>query len=445
MLVTRNHMPKGISYKGNLHEVYFKFIYDLTYSKDKVMVYERNIFKEFLRVISDAKDFILIDVFLFNSYKNKGDFPNYTEDLTAALINKKKENKDIRIVLITDEINIFYGAYQPKHFQDLKANNIEVIITDFDMIPDSNILYSFLWRLLRINKLGVEGRGWITNILSKDPEKLTLRTYLRMFNFKANHRKVLITENEGLVTSFNPHDTSGNHSNIGFLVKGKILEDLVQSENAILQYSNIKPIDYISPITYKNNIRAMVITEGKIWTELLEEIKASRKGDSIKITLFYLAENKLINELIAASKRGVKIHMILDYNRDAFGLKKVGIPNRPVAHKLSQLSDIRIKWYKTHGEQFHNKMIIFERDEKVIIIGGSCNFTRRNLKDYNLESNLKVVLPAHNIEAKKILDYFNRIWDNEAGEYTIDYKAEKRILLRTIGYYIQEWTGLGSF
>lgn len=160
--------------------------------------------------------------------------------------------------------------------------------------------------------------------------------------------------------------------------------------------------------------------------------------------MFYLAENSVIKELIAASNRGVEIKLILDYNRDAFGLKKVGIPNRPVAKKLKESSDIQIKWYNTHGEQFHSKMTIFQRKDEVILIGGSCNLTRRNLKDYNLETNLKVILSKEDLESQKVLNYFQRIWNNEDAEYTLDFKMED-LGLRTIGYYIQEWTGLSSF
>ncbi len=46
-----------------------------------------------------------------------------------------------------------------------------------------------------------------------------------MLNFKANHRKILITENEALITSANVHDASAYHSNIAFVVSGEIIAD----------------------------------------------------------------------------------------------------------------------------------------------------------------------------------------------------------------------------
>lgn len=444
ILKTRKSMPSGISYKGALRESCFSFIYDLTYMKDGEMVYERRIFREILRIISQAEELILLDFFLFNSYNNDGSFPNYCEELTKALLNKKKDNRDIRIILITDEINTFYGYYKTQHLEDLKDGGIEVIVTDLDMVADSNPFYSFFWRLLGINRLGVEGRGWLTNVLSKSSPKVTIRAYLRMLNFKANHRKVLVSEKEALVTSFNPHDMSGKHSNIGFLVKGQIIRDLLESENAILEYMTGKGALIQSKIPSVNNSMAMVITEGKIMEELLREIRASKSGDRICMVMFYLAENSVIEELIAASNRGVEIKLILDYSRDAFGLKKVGIPNRPVARKLKENSPIEIKWYNTHGEQFHSKMTVFQREDRLILIGGSCNLTRRNLKDFNFETNLKIILPKEDPESHKVVNYFKRIWENEDAEYSLDYKVEA-LGLRTLGYYIQEWTGLSSF
>ncbi len=444
ILRTRKHIPLGISYKGRNLDTFFNFIYDLTYIKDGKMIYERNIFNEILRIISEAEELVLIDMFLYNSFNNYGDFPKLADGLTTALIRKKKENRDIRIILISDEINIFYGYYKSEHFELLKSHNIEVIVTDMDMIADSNPFYSFFWRIFGINRLGVRGRGWVRNILSSSSPKVTIRSYLKMFNFKANHRKVVLSEKEGLVTSFNPHDTSGNHSNIAFTVKGEIIEDLLESENEIVKYMTGESISLSDIRAMDNDAKAMVITEGKIMDELLKEIRAVNSGDKISIAMFYLAEDRIINELIAASKRGVYIRLILDYNKDAFGLTKVGIPNRPVANKIKNNSDIEIRWYNTHGEQFHSKLSIFERDAQVILIGGSCNLTRRNLRDFNFETDLKVMMSSEHEESRKVLDYFNRIWNNEDAEYTLEYKKEK-MFLRTIGYYIQEWTGISSF
>lgn len=265
---------------------------------------------------------------------------------------------------------------------------------------------------------------------------------------KANHRKVVITENEGLVSSLNVHDASSNHSNIAFSVKGEIMNDLLETENAIVQFSDGETFDFKANPSEKGEIKTQILTEGKIKEELMKEIKNTDKNDEIQMAMFYLADVQIIEELIRASNRGVAIKLILDPNKDAFGMEKSGIPNRPVASKLIEDSKgkIKVRWYNTHGEQFHTKMTNIIKKDQSILIGGSANLTRRNIGDYNLETNLKLIMPQDEAEAIKAQNYFQRIWENEKIDYTLDYEAyADDSLIKKIIYIIQEKTGLSSF
>lgn len=74
--------------------------------------------------------------------------------------------------------------------------------------------------------------------------KLTLRSYLHALNYKANHRKILVTDageaqNEliTLITSANPHDGSSKHSNNGFQIQGNIGWGVIDSEQAVANMS----------------------------------------------------------------------------------------------------------------------------------------------------------------------------------------------------------------
>lgn len=459
-------VPPGTSKAGPLRDADFEFIYDLSYQKDGEMVYERQIFDRVLNMISQAREFIVVDMFLFNdAYDRKNSFPPLSDGLTQALVRQKQAYPDLQIVFITDEINTFYGAYPSKQLETLKDNGIQVIITDLIQIRDSNPFYSGIWRLLRLNSLGAAGKGWLPNAFSPDSPKVTLRAYLRMLNFKANHRKVLITEKQALVTSFNPHDSSGNHSNIAFVVEGDVLKDLVESEEAVAVFSGSKPFSFGSfgsesetetktatatetKTDLGRGAKVQLLTEGKIRDALVEEIRGTQAGDRIHMAMFYLGQHDIVRELIKAGNRGVEIKLILDANKDAFGLEKNGVPNRPVAAKLVKDSsgNIKIRWYSTHGEQFHSKLTIFSKNDHTILIGGSANLTRRNIDDYNLETNLRVVLPASHPEAEKAEAYFQRIWANEGAQYTLDYASyEDTSLLKRVLYEIQETAGLSSF
>jgi hypothetical protein len=72
------------------------------------------------------------------------------------------------------------------------------------------------------------------------------------------------------------------------------------------------------------------------------------------------------------------------------------IPNRQVARELVTSSDgrIQVRWYDTHGEQFHTKLVMVKTADSVVVMGGSANLTRRNIEDYNLEADLRFILPG---------------------------------------------------
>ncbi|MTI55761.1 phospholipase D family protein [Geosporobacter ferrireducens] len=446
-----SQIPVGTSYEGDLHQVSdISFLYDLTYEKGGEILQEQTIFQEQLKLIEAAETFIVADLFLFNDdYDRKDQFPDLSGQLTQALITQKKKNPGLQVVFITDEINNFYGAYESKQIQALKENDIEVVITDTTKMRNSNPLYSGIWKAL-LQWFGTEGKGWVRNPFSPDSPKVTLRAYLKLLNFKANHRKVLITEDAAIVTSANPHDASGNHSNIGFRVEGSILKDLIQSERAVAQFSGSDFPELIvnTKAEVVGDTQAAVITEGKIRKHILHAINHAQPGEQISIGMFYLSERKIIDALIKASNRGAEIRIILDANKDAFGIEKNGIPNRQAAMELVKKSQekIQVRWYNTHGEQYHAKMMMVEKRNEVIIIGGSANFTGRNIGDYNLETNLKIETTTDSTLAREIRAYYDRLWKNEEGQYTVDFSeyAEDKFF-KNVVYRFQEWSGLSTF
>lgn len=448
--------PNGTSYEGpERNDSNIQFLYDLTYQKDGESIQEQEIFHQQLQIIEEAEDFIILDMFLFNDDYNRDtdvEYPNLSEQLTEKLIEKKKAIPTIKILFITDEINNFYGVYTSESIQKLKDHQIDVVITNLEKLRDSNPVYSGIWRSA-FRWFGTSGTGWLPNPFSPDSPKVTLRGYLKLINFKANHRKVIVSEKSAILTSMNPHDASGHHSNIGFKMEGGILKDIIEAELEVAKFSgyeevdDFKPFD-IKPIDEPDATTMKLITEGKIRDALIEEIRDTEENHEIMLSMFYLSHRGIIKELIAAAERGVEIKLVLDPNKDAFGMKKNGIPNRQVAHEIQKktgMSDI-IRWYDTHGEQFHTKMIIIRKEDQSIIIGGSANFTRRNIDQLNLESNIFIETEKDSPLDQEISEYFQRIWTNKEGHYTIDYEAyEDTSIIKTMIYRFQEWSGLSSF
>ncbi len=447
-------LPQGISYEGKVHYIQdddVKFLSDLTYeSFDGKMTSEQQIFSEVFNMIKEAKEFIIIDMFLFNSYTDeKRSFPNLSGHLTELLIQQKKQYPKLKVIFITDPINNGYYSYEEKHLTQLKENGIEVVLTNLSRLRDSNKAYSAVWRLL-FKHFGQSGTGWLPNPFAKEAPPITLRSYLALFNVKSNHRKTIITEHNALVTSANPHNESGFASNIGFKVSGGIIVDIIETEQAVLNYSDgTAQLD----VPQKNNdnygkVAIQYLTEGKILKHIIAEIEKTEKNDTIWSGMFYIANRDVIDALHRATDREVKVDLILDPNKVAFGNQKTGLPNIPVASELVKNNDkLAIRWYHTGSEQYHTKLLYIKKDQESVVIGGSANYTTRNLNDLNLENNIKIKSENDQKVIQDVDNYFLRLWNNEDGIFTVPYEKNEDALtpVLKLTYWVQKLSGLTTY
>ncbi len=455
-------VPAGLSFEGEEHVASnVEFLYDLTYLKEGEKTSEQVIFDHILKTIDDAEQYIILDMFLFNDdYDKTAQYPSLTERLSKALVNKQKENRDLKITFITDDINTFYDSYSTRYIDQMINSGVNIVFTDLDQLRDSNPTYSGFYRAF-ISWIGDFEKGWLPNPFSQDSPKVKLKSYANLLNFKANHRKLIATEKQALITSANPHDASGYHSNIAFIVKGNIIEDIITSEKNVALMSgemieqNHIPVMASGEIENKDaagtdqeNAKVSFLTEGKIKKHILQVVNETKQGDEIYLGMFYLSDREFIEALLDAVNRDVSIQIVLDPNKDAFGMEKNGIPNRPVANELIAKSHnkVKLKWYDTHGEQYHTKLLFVKKQEESVIIGGSSNFTRRNIGDFNLEADVKIIANNNHSIVKEVESYFERIWENIDGHYTIEYEKYKDdSKIKYWMYRFQEWSGLSTF
>ncbi|MEN1760621.1 phospholipase D family protein [Anoxynatronum sibiricum] len=450
-------LAPSLSYEGPLQPVSdLTFLADLSWIHGGEIQHEQVIFEEMITLVANATDFIVADFFLFNDVYDRSvnSYPDLTRQLTDALIARKKAVPELQVVLITDEINNFYGSYEAHHLTRLQEGGIDVVVTDPTVMGNSNPLYTGIWNTL-ITHFGSGDFGLLPNPFGTDAPRVTLRSYLRLANFKANHRKVLITEEAALVMSANPHDASALHSNMAFRFSGPLAADLLETEREVAvlsgydssRFPTLPQVDFIATETHSDT-QARVLTEGKIREHLLAEINETTAGDSIWMGQFYIGDRLVSAALLEAAQRGVTIRLILDPNRDAFGIEKSGIPNRPAASELVEASQgaIEIRWYNTQGEQYHTKLTLIHRSEKSVLFGGSANLTKRNLGDNNLETMIKVETPRNGELSTTVTDYFRRLWGNRGGQYTLPYEAfEDSRVWRQWLYRFQEWSGFSTF
>lgn len=445
------------------------FLHDLTYrTASGERRSEQQIFDAVLRQIDNAQHFILLDYFLFNDYRGNSRNGNQTapaaqrslsRELADHLLARKRAVPTLQVLFITDPINSVYGGAASVLLAELQRAGIEVVYTDLKVLRDSNPAYSALWRGLLQWWGNSAEHGWLPDPFDSSAPRVSLRSWLYLLNFKANHRKVIVSDRadgawQALVASANPHDASSANSNVALQLTGELAESIVDSEVDIAGFSGWQkqlsaPLQTLvgAPLA---DTRGYYLTEGGVIDRSLAAIRMTQAGDQIQLAMFYLSHRDLIDALQQAAERGVEVRLILDPNKDAFGIHKDGVPNRPVANELVREGKgrITVRWYRTDGEQFHTKLLSVQHQGRLFVTLGSANFTRRNLDDYNLEANVALNLPTDSALARQFADYFARIWTGDEGspEYTVPFAVyQDESWLRYWRYRSMEATGLSTF
>lgn len=412
---------------------------------------EQEVFDAIFDLIDGARELIVIDMFLFNDFQ--GPEPEthrlLSSELTSALMAQKLAYPEIQIVVITDPLNTLYGGLESEYFQSLREADIKVVETNLTRLRDSNPTYSWFWRLF-IQHFGNSPGGFFPNPLGEC--KVTARSYFEMANFKANHRKTVIADTQdgyaGLVTSANPHDGSSAHRNIAIRFSGNAAIDLLKTENAALKMSGQEPISLPPSMpSQKKDLSIQILTERAIKASVLEHLNTTGTDDQIDLMMFYLSDKDIIDALVAAKNRGANVRILLDPNKDAFGHEKNGIPNRPVASILHD-QGLNIRWANVDGEQSHSKILLITRKQgDAVIIAGSANYTRRNLKNLNMETNVVVTGSPQTDFVNEAKDYFEISWTNKEGRiYSLPYSAyaDDSFLLRLKSDFM-EVSGISTF
>lgn len=447
-----SRLPDGIRFCGDDHPGDVSFFYDLAYRDDHdSRQLSQRIFDEVFALVSNATKLLVIDQFLFHDYpaatRERG--RPLARQLTDAIVRRRAEQPGLAVYFITDPVSTIYGGVVNPYLEELREAGVTVAVTDLLQLRDSNPLYSFLWRLF-IRPWKNSPGGVFRNPLND--ERVPLRSWLAMLNMKANHRKTVVADDGlggwvGFVATANAHDASSAHGNVAVRFTGPAVADLLTTERAVLRMARIDPpLIEIRPAVPDVATSVQVVTEKHIKYALLATINQAVRGDKLSLIVFYVSDREIVRALNAASARGVQVRIILDINKDAFGMRKVGIPNQPVATDLVP-SGVQVRWAYTRGEQCHSKMLLHQHNDNVTLILGSANFTRRNLDDFNLETDVVVRGPADAPSLEVASRVFERLWNNEEGKtYTLDYEVfGGRKFWRYALYWFMETTGISTF
>ncbi|UZD67119.1 phospholipase D-like domain-containing protein [Marinobacter sp. AN1] len=455
---TLKPLPAGLSKSAPARALYdARLIADVTWrNASGERRQSHGIFDEVFRLIGQARKLIVVDMFLFNDSAQDASFEPLAEKLTTALIRRKQKLPDLMVVVITDPLNTVYGGLEQTHFKRLRDAGITLVETDLRPLRDPNPAWSAIWRWCCQWFGNNPGGGWLPNAFGEG--KVTLRSYLALPNFKANHRKTLVVDEgdrlRGLITSANPHAGSSRHWNTAITFTGPAAHDLLSTEEAVMTLSGVPVPDWPVPeATVTGNqggeLQGQVLTESAIREAALDLVRLAGQDDHIDMAMFYLSHRATVKALKEAHRRGARLRILLDQNQDAFGHAKNGIPNRQVAFELKQ-AGIDVRWCNTAGEQCHNKLLLLRpvRGDSRLLVG-SANLTRRNIDDYNLETSMLVTGAGTTPVMASATQLFDRLWQSGPGStpvFSLPYEEnadESR--LQYWRYRFMEATGLSTF
>ena len=429
----------------------------------------QGIFDAVLEVVRGARQFIVLDYSSFGADTDAAGGAvqrRIAAALTDALLERRRTQPDLAVLLITDPANERYGAERSPELQLLRAGGVEVVLTELDRLRDSNLAYSSLWRLML--------RWW-------DPPSGPLGVETRRLNFKADDRRLIIADDgrgglTAVIGSATPLDSESGWSNVAARLKGGALGTLLESELAVARFSGwagrsepfLAPGAAQAPLPAdcalaagaapsapaalpEGAARVQLLTEGAIRDGLLARVDATGRGDAIDMAMFHIAERTVVESLLAAARRGVSVRLILDPDAVAPSATAAGIPNQPVASELVARSSgaIRLRWYRTHGERFHDSLVMIYGPQQLWLTLGSAQLTRRSLADYNLEANVVLEVARSSALAQQALQYFDTLWANRAA-LGIEYSADFAVFADPAqsDYWLgrlMEGTGLSAF
>ncbi len=348
-----------------------------------------------------------------------------SRELAQRLLARKRARPNIKIVLVTDPANEAFGGTPAALLASLEQAGIVVARVDLDRLRDSNPLYSAVWRLLL---------GWWSDPFDEAPGQVTLRSWSRMQNCKANQRQLLVAD-----------DGSGGWSAIiaptaaaaGLSLKGSLARAMITSELQIAKWSTD---DDRLPVAAHidggglGSIDARFLTEGGIETALLDAVAAAGRDDQINLAVGDLSHRPLIAAAIAAAWRGAQLRVLLSRNR---------LPNRAVADELLRDGGgrIEVRWYPDDPPAPRLSLLAVRHRNDLWLNVSSANFTRRNLDDLNLEAGVELRMPLRAAPGRAVLEYFDGIW---AAATTRPGGAEEGATAYW-RYRFAEATGLSSF
>jgi phosphatidylserine/phosphatidylglycerophosphate/cardiolipin synthase-like enzyme len=348
-----------------------------------------------------------------------------TLELTQRLLARKHSRPNLKVVLLTDPGNEAFGGTPSQYLASLEEAGIIVARVRLDRLRDSNPLYSGLWRLVF---------GWWSDPFDESPGQVTLPTWSRKLNSKADQRQLMVADDgSGGWTAL----VAPAGAPVGLVLRGSLARAMIASELQVAAWSTDDDrLPSSPPMDGRGvgSIDARFLTEGAIETALLDAIASAGNDDQICIGVENLSDRRLITAALRAAARGARLQVLLARNR---------MPNQAVAAELLHGGGghIEVRWYALDTGALRPKLLLVRHRADLWMNLGSANFTRRNLGDLNLEAGVELRMPARAGPARAAAGYFAEAWSNAAADAdSVDVSAADYW-----HYRFAEASGLSSF
>jgi len=464
---SHKRLPPGVHIAGSWHSVPasdVRFLSDLTAADATgAPLHQRQINAELLRMIAQARDFLVLDTGLFGDPPAAGPGASrmraaapVAAALSDALLQARQQQPGLQVLLLIDPTStrMHLGTAA---LERLRAAGVAVVPVDLSRLRAPNAAFSSLWQLCCgwwtaddadadgdwPNPLGVGSPGVSFGLWGDTP------------GYQRSHRQLLIADNgagrlTGLIFSRSLNAEASLHSAVALQLTGESLSPLLESEFVVAQFSGwsggggmqeraqrlferrrqgaasrISAGSGISASSGADAARVRVLSESSIADALLERINAAGSHDSVEIAALYLSQRELVRALIDAAWRGATVRVLLDPGKDGYGYERSGLPNRQVASELVSASDgaVRVRWYRTHGEQFSPGFALIRSVDHAWLMVGTAELSRRDLDDFDLAAAFIAELPGSATAGSDALSWFDTLWYNRAAggtEYSSD-------------------------
>lgn len=326
-----------------------------------------------MKTVAEAKESIYFETYLLNGDDGKA--------LCDLLIKKKKEGLDVKVIL-----DPFFQSFEANRHEDDERYSLGSYLKD-------------------------NGVDYLPYATSKLTGSMT----------PSEHAKILVVDNEtAYVGGTNIDDTNNQDTNVK--IEGPAAKDIAKLFHeswAVSKHEDPSVLGLMGDPTISDpsiEVFSTSPSRSTVKKAVIDNIREAK--ESIKIQMFTLTDDDLVDELKAAANRGVKVQLQLCDNKEIFHLPTFHVPNLPTALQAKK-SGVEVKWYvNPEFTQMHSKLMIFD-DEKTML--GSMNGIHnafRGIHEYYSEIDNKEL--SQQMSAK-----FQDDWDNRSEEVTtsLGYKA----------------------